>query len=173
MVRGKHNALVHFVDVCAPNPSGVVVLCTPFKWDVLCSFLIKKHMAQNSYIAIKALMHHQYYGLSTPKKRYGAHHNTPTRYRAALKINYWMEKYLLLTWLPMGRKIIGQNSIHHTTSLFNSFSSYKEYFTFNLRLSKISVSHYTGHITDYPVTNHLEANMVYLLWRVYLLKCIC
>ena len=129
VVGGKHNVLVHYVDVSVPNPSGVVVLCTPFKWDVLCSFLIKKHMAQNSYIAIKALMHHQYYGLNTPKKRYGAHHNTPTRYRAALKINYWMENYLLLTWLPMGRKIIGQNSIHHTTSLFNSFSSYKEYFT--------------------------------------------
>ena len=34
MVRGKHNVLVHYVDVFAPDPSGVV-LCKPFKWDIL------------------------------------------------------------------------------------------------------------------------------------------
>ena len=33
-VGGKHNVLVHYVDVCAPNSSGVV-LCNPFKWDIL------------------------------------------------------------------------------------------------------------------------------------------
>ncbi|OEU06540.1 hypothetical protein FRACYDRAFT_254561 [Fragilariopsis cylindrus CCMP1102] len=30
MVGGKHNALVHYVDVSAPNPSGIVI-CNPFK----------------------------------------------------------------------------------------------------------------------------------------------
>ena len=43
IVGGKHNVLVHYVDVSASNPSGVV-LCIPFKWDVLCSFLIKNHL---------------------------------------------------------------------------------------------------------------------------------
>ena len=34
VVGGKHNVLVHYVDVCAPDSSGVV-LCNPFKCDVL------------------------------------------------------------------------------------------------------------------------------------------
>ena len=43
VVGGSHNVLVLYVDVCAPNPSGVV-LCNPFKWDFLFSFLIKNHV---------------------------------------------------------------------------------------------------------------------------------
>ena len=38
VVGGTHNILVHYVDDaaddCAPNLSGVV-LCNPFKWDIL------------------------------------------------------------------------------------------------------------------------------------------
>ena len=30
-VGGKHNLLVHYVDVSAPNPFGIVVFCHPFK----------------------------------------------------------------------------------------------------------------------------------------------
>ena len=30
VVGGKHNVLVHYVDVCAPNPS-VIVVCNLFK----------------------------------------------------------------------------------------------------------------------------------------------
>ena len=40
VVVGKHNVLVHYGDISEPDPSGVVV-CNPFKWDILCSFLIK------------------------------------------------------------------------------------------------------------------------------------
>ena len=43
VVGGKHNVLVHYMDVSAPDPSGVV-LCNPFKWDNVCSFLIKNHL---------------------------------------------------------------------------------------------------------------------------------
>ena len=43
VVGGTHNVLVRYMDISAPNPSGVVV-CNPFKWDVLCSFLIKNHV---------------------------------------------------------------------------------------------------------------------------------
>ena len=39
---GTHNVLVHYVNASTPNPSGIV-LCNPFKWDILCSFLIKNH----------------------------------------------------------------------------------------------------------------------------------
>ena len=39
-VGGKHNVLVHYLDTSAFDSSGVV-LCNPFKWDILCSFLIK------------------------------------------------------------------------------------------------------------------------------------
>ena len=42
MVGDKHNVLVHYKNVCSPDQSGVVV-CNPFKWDVLCSFLIENH----------------------------------------------------------------------------------------------------------------------------------
>ena len=31
VVGGKHNVLVYYVDVCAPDPSGVIH-CNPFKW---------------------------------------------------------------------------------------------------------------------------------------------
>ena len=41
VVGGKLNALILYVNACAPNLSGVV-LCNPFKWDILCSFLTKK-----------------------------------------------------------------------------------------------------------------------------------
>ena len=43
VVGGKHNVLIHCVNVCAPNLSGFV-LYKPFKWDILCSFLIKNHL---------------------------------------------------------------------------------------------------------------------------------
>ena len=36
----KHNVVLLYVDANAPDPSGVV-LWNPFKWDILCSFLIK------------------------------------------------------------------------------------------------------------------------------------
>ena len=32
------------MDATTPNPSGVV-LCNPFKQDIVCSFLIKNHLA--------------------------------------------------------------------------------------------------------------------------------
>ena len=42
LVGGKHNVLVHYVDVSAPGLLGVV-LCNPFKCYMSCgSFLIKK-----------------------------------------------------------------------------------------------------------------------------------
>ena len=34
VVGGKHIILVHSMHVCAPDSSGVV-LCNPFKWDIL------------------------------------------------------------------------------------------------------------------------------------------
>ena len=34
VVGGEHNGLVHYVDVSAPNPAGVV-LWNPLKWDIL------------------------------------------------------------------------------------------------------------------------------------------
>ena len=34
VVGGKHNVLVLYVNASAPNPSGVVI-CNPFKWDIL------------------------------------------------------------------------------------------------------------------------------------------
>ena len=43
VVEGKHNVLIQYGDASAPNPSGVV-LCNPFKWDILYSFLIKNHV---------------------------------------------------------------------------------------------------------------------------------
>ena len=43
VVGGKHNVLVLYVNASAPNLSGVVH-CNPFKWDILCSFLTKKHV---------------------------------------------------------------------------------------------------------------------------------
>ena len=43
VVGGKHNVLVHYVDVSAPDPSGVV-LCNPFIWDILWFILIKNHV---------------------------------------------------------------------------------------------------------------------------------
>ena len=33
VVGGMHNVLVHFMDVCAPDSSDIV-LCNPFKWDI-------------------------------------------------------------------------------------------------------------------------------------------
>ena len=42
VVGGKHNVLVHYVDVFAPDPSGVVP-CNPFKWDILWFILIGNH----------------------------------------------------------------------------------------------------------------------------------
>ena len=40
VVGGKHNILVHYVDVCAPN-LFVAVFCNFFKWDILWLVLIK------------------------------------------------------------------------------------------------------------------------------------
>ena len=34
VVGGTHNVLVHYMDDSAPSPSDVV-LCNPFKWDIL------------------------------------------------------------------------------------------------------------------------------------------
>ena len=43
VVGGKYNVLVFYVNASAPSPSGVV-LCNPFIWDILYSFLIKNHV---------------------------------------------------------------------------------------------------------------------------------
>ena len=43
LVGGKHNILIHYLDASAPDSSGYV-LCNPFKWDILCSYLIKNHL---------------------------------------------------------------------------------------------------------------------------------
>ena len=48
---GKHDGLVLYVDASAPNPSGVV-LCNPFIWDILYSYLIKNRMVQDKYISL-------------------------------------------------------------------------------------------------------------------------
>ena len=40
VVGGKHNVLVHYVDVCAPDSSSVV-FCNPFKWDMLLFIFVK------------------------------------------------------------------------------------------------------------------------------------
>ena len=40
VVGGKHNVLVYYENASASNSEGVV-LCSPFKWDILCSFLIE------------------------------------------------------------------------------------------------------------------------------------
>ena len=40
VIGGKHNALVCYVNVCAPDPAGVV-LWNPFIWDILWFILIK------------------------------------------------------------------------------------------------------------------------------------
>ena len=54
VVGGKHNVLVvHYVDDSAPDPSGIVV-CNPFKWDILCLFLIKNHHVVFCVPALKA-----------------------------------------------------------------------------------------------------------------------
>ena len=39
VLGGKHNLLVHYVDVSALDPSGVV-LCNPFIWDILLLFIL-------------------------------------------------------------------------------------------------------------------------------------
>ena len=41
MVGDKHNILVHYVDVSAPESSGIV-LCNPVRWNILWFILIKK-----------------------------------------------------------------------------------------------------------------------------------
>ena len=38
VVKSKHNVLVHYVDVCAPDLSGVV-FWNPFKWYILLSII--------------------------------------------------------------------------------------------------------------------------------------
>ena len=43
VVRGNHNVLALYVDASAPGPSGVV-LCNPFKWDILLSILLENHV---------------------------------------------------------------------------------------------------------------------------------
>ena len=43
LVGGKQNVLIYYVNVCAPDPPGVVVW-NPFIWDILCSFLIQNHV---------------------------------------------------------------------------------------------------------------------------------
>jgi hypothetical protein len=44
VVGGTHNVLAHYVDISAPNLFDVV-LCNPFKWDILWSIiLIKNHV---------------------------------------------------------------------------------------------------------------------------------
>jgi hypothetical protein len=43
MVGGKHNVLVYYRNVCAPDPSDVV-LCNPFIQDILWFILIKNHV---------------------------------------------------------------------------------------------------------------------------------
>ena len=40
VVGGKHDVLIHYADANAPDSSGIVI-CNPFKRDILCSFLIK------------------------------------------------------------------------------------------------------------------------------------
>ena len=42
VVGGKHNILVLYVNASAPDPSDVV-LCNPFKWDILLFILINNH----------------------------------------------------------------------------------------------------------------------------------
>ena len=34
VVRGKHNVLIHCLNVCASDPAGVI-LCNTFKWEIL------------------------------------------------------------------------------------------------------------------------------------------
>ena len=49
VVGGKHNILILYVDASASDPSGVV-LCNPFKWDIVLFILTENHMVQNTYI---------------------------------------------------------------------------------------------------------------------------
>jgi hypothetical protein len=40
VVGGNYNVLVHYKNASAPNPEGVI-LCNPFKWDILLFILIE------------------------------------------------------------------------------------------------------------------------------------
>ena len=101
VVGGKHNVLIHYLDICAPDPSSVV-LCNLFIWDILWFI----------YFWSK---------IKLPKI-----HTLQSR-----------------PWCTINMDLV------HPKKLLNE-------------------SLHMGHTTDYPVTNHVQANMVYLLWRVYL-----
>ena len=51
VVQGKHNVLIHYVDVFAPNPS-VVVHCNSFIWDILWFISDRKSCCHNSKMNI-------------------------------------------------------------------------------------------------------------------------
>ena len=59
VVGGKQNVLVHYMDISAPDPFGIV-LCNPFKWDILCSFLIKNHVVCVPTITAKCILFHNH-----------------------------------------------------------------------------------------------------------------
>ena len=40
VIGGNYNVLVHYKNASAPNPEGVI-LCNPFKWDILLFILIE------------------------------------------------------------------------------------------------------------------------------------
>ena len=103
VVGGKHNVLIHYLDICAPDPSSVV-LCNLFIWDILW-FIIYYFWSKIKLPKIHTLQ-------SRP-------------------------------WCTINMDLV------HPKKLLNE-------------------SLHMGHTTDYPVTNHVQANMVYLLWRVYL-----
>ena len=55
IVGDKHNVLIQYLNVCAPDPSGVV-LCNPFKWDILLFFLIKNLIICVPAITVKCFL---------------------------------------------------------------------------------------------------------------------
>ena len=51
VVGGKHNVLVHYLDVSAPDPSSAV-LCNLFKWDILCSLKFSDQKSSCCFCAL-------------------------------------------------------------------------------------------------------------------------
>ena len=63
VIGGKHNVLVCYVNVCAPDPAGVVLL-NPFKWYILWFILI-----ENLVILCVQQQQNEFYSSTTGTKK--------------------------------------------------------------------------------------------------------
>ena len=75
VVGGKHNVLVHYVEVCAPNLSDVLI-SNPFIWDILWFILVKNLVICVPATLAKWILFHNHRN----KKRVGGKHNVLVHY---------------------------------------------------------------------------------------------